>query len=89
MKRIILSVVGIFIFFALASAQIQSQKKIITTIKTPVTTTQKKPIMVMSSQKVTLHKPLKITSHTDGQDAYGAIQILGTGEPGLEITVSL
>lgn len=46
-----------------------------------------KPIVV--SQQMKLKKPLKITSHSDGQDAYGAIQILGTGEPGLQITVSL
>lgn len=37
----------------------------------------------------TIKAPLKITSHQDGDRALGPIQILGTGQPGLKITVSL
>lgn len=37
----------------------------------------------------TINTPLKITSHKDGDRAVGPIQILGTGQPGLKIQVSL
>jgi hypothetical protein len=87
MKKIIACACLLAVFFT-ADAQIKSDKKVVTT-GTPVVTkpVEKKPIVVVS-KPVAVHQPLKITSHTDGQDAYGAIQILGTGEPGLEINVS-
>lgn len=34
-------------------------------------------------------RSLKITSHTDGQDVAGVIQIMGTGEPGKTVTVNI
>jgi hypothetical protein len=68
-----------------ANAQVKVEKKIVSPVVKPV---KKAPVMVVSAP-LKLAKPLKITSHHDGQDAYGGIQILGTGEPGLAITVSL
>jgi hypothetical protein len=87
MKKFLLLFI-IIASFGQVVAQIKSDKKIITGIKVPVTQPAKKePVMIKTPVK--LLQPLKITSHQDGQDAYGGIQILGTGEPGLAITVSL
>ena len=45
------------------------------------------PIIV--TKLVLPKRPLKITSHSDGQVVAGVIQILGTGEPGKIVTVNL
>lgn len=64
------------------------EKKTVTDFETSKKIIKKtKPIVIM--QKAKVKQTLKITSHTDGQDAYGAVQILGTGEPGLRMQVSL
>ena len=47
---------------------------------------EKKALMTLTAKP---KRPLKITSHTDGQDAHGQIQILGTGEPGATVTIDL
>ncbi len=44
-------------------------------------------IKIMKTASV--EQPLKITSHSDGANIAGAIQILGTGKPGLKIVVRL
>ncbi len=87
MKKLILCAIAAG-YFVTVNAQVKSEKKIISA-GTPAVTrpVEKKPLVVVS-KPIQLHHPLKITSHADGQDAYGNIQILGTGEPGLEIVVS-
>jgi len=71
----------IHIFSAQKSGMLSSKGKVIE-YKVPQTLT-------VITAPIKIKQQLKITSHSDGQDAYGAIQILGTGEPGLKITVSL
>ena len=90
MKKLSLCLLSLLVMAGAATSQVKQEKKIVVLPQTtPVTKPVKKAPIVIATKPIKLSTPLKITSHTDGQDAYGAIQILGTGEPGLAITVSL
>jgi hypothetical protein len=71
------------------SAVTTPHSKAVYTITATVQGSNEKKEVKVTKYGTTADQPLKITSHSDGQSAPGSVQILGTGKPGLQITVSL